>query len=608
MANVKNFHATTVLASPKHEESFFSPSTVVGLLDSRAEIFGQKPLYIFLAKPPSLEAQTLSFLDLQARARALAILIMEKSKPGDRVLLVYECNLEYIIGLFACMYAGVIAVPVYPPTAPQHVSRLMAIIQDSAPTLTLTTRELRGLCPTTVDCIVNQDSLAYLDIPFSGPKIKGSDIAFLQYTSGSTGNPKGVVLTHKNLIANLKMILDGFQIIPDELMLSWLPFYHDMGLIGGLLSPLMNGSTTYLVSPMTIVRPYKWLKLISDLKITGTGAPNFAYDLSCERVTDEELKTLDLSSLRFLFSGAEPIRPATMERFAKKFKVCNLNPKVFVPCYGMAEATLMVTSVHPGLGISVTRFQTGKDESKDIVSCGKVVEGINLIIINENDKLQKNYTIGEILIAGDNVTSGYWNNVKEKSEIFLKKGEFEYFRTGDLGYLDDNGNLFVTGRKKELIIIRGKNYYPHDIEDAAKRSHPQIEFAVSAAFAVDVDNDEKVVLALELPTGVTQDVADQIKAKVINRVQDELSLNLHEIILLRQGQIPRTSSGKIRRVLCKDIMLQKKWKVYEDNWKNNKTYTDKRKKVKQKLLIVGFALNNLKWKAKEHISRFSSWT
>lgn len=561
---------------------FMFQPTLVDLLNARADELKDKPLYTYLPKPPSLESQTLSFMDLKLKAENLATLLLKTHKPGERALLVYDCNLDYIVGFFACLYAGIIAVPVYPPTSPQHLTRLMAVINDSEPSLSLTTKALRGLCPTSVDCIVNEDAEQLMNEKFQGPTIAGDQIAFLQYTSGSTGNPKGVMLTHENLMANLRMIVRGFDLRKDDIPLSWLPLYHDMGLIGAILSPLAMGIRTYLVSPMTIVRPLKWLKLISDLKITGTGAPNFAYELSCERVTDEEARSLDLSSLRVLFNGAEPVRTSTLSRFAEKFAVSGLNPKVLTPCYGMAEATLLVSIVKPGVGYSSQVFGP---EKKRIVSCGKVTPGIFVRIIDENDKIVNPGEIGEILIAGPSVTSGYW-----KQQAQFVDG---YLRTGDLGCLDSDGNLFITGRKKEIIIIRGKNYYPHDVEDMAKKSNAIINFSVASAFSVDINDEEKLVLAVEIPTGTKEEIALQIRTDIARKIQDELSLPIHEVVLLRQGQIPRTSSGKIRRIQCKDLYASKGWGFYSDNWQNTKIYAKTRKKVKKTSLLVNFHVNNL---------------
>ena len=569
-------------AHAKAAPYLFQP-TLVDLVDARAMELGQKALYIYLPNPSVTTGETLSFADLQFKAQALAALILKTHKPGERALLVYDCNLDYIIGFFACLYAGVIAVPVYPPTSPQHLARLMAIIKDSSPSLTLTTKGLRGLCPTEVDCLINEDSVALQGQLFNGPLVNEDDIAFLQYTSGSTGNPKGVVLTHKNLMCNLRMIIDGFKLRQTDVQLSWLPLYHDMGLIGGILNPLANGTTTYLISPMTVVRPLKWLKLLSDLKITGAGAPNFAYDLCCDRISDEDIKTLDLSSLRIMFSGAEVIRQATLDRFASKFAPAKFNPKALTPCYGMAEATLLVTISNPGEGYI---------EQNKHVSCGRAAKGIELKIINENDQVLAPGMDGEIIIAGNNVTKGYWN--KESDEFYVTINGIRFFRTGDLGYVDDHGQLFVTGRKKELLIIRGKKYHPHDIEDAAKKAHSSVNFMVAAAFAVEIANEEKLVFAVEIPTTTKEVVSLEIKKNISAVIQEMFGLNAHEVLLLRQGQIPRTSSGKIRRLACRDNYLKVAWQLYSDDWKNTRLYSKTRKNVKRNSLVVQFHLNNLK--------------
>jgi len=568
-------------------------TTLVQMLDNRAHTLGHKTAFHYLPQPPLVEGPTLSFIELQNKAMRLACVLQKQIAPGDRVLLVYDCNLEYIVGFFACLYARAVAVPVYPPTSPQHLDRLQAIIKDCEPALCLTVRGLKAICPAETPILTNEEALPELPhSPLPLPRPLTDDLAFLQYTSGSTGEPKGVMLSHRNLMANLRMIVDGFQLRADDIHLSWLPLYHDMGLIGGILGSLAIGITSYLIPPMTVVRPFRWLKLVSDLKVTCLGAPNFAFDLCTERISEAEVSVLDLSHIRIFFSGAEPVRPLTLRKFSEKFASAGLQKNVITPCYGLAEATLMLTSATPNQNLVLNGSPASTSPS---ISCGKAVPGVLLRIVDEAGQILGSGVTGEICASGENITQGYWNRADfNQQSLLFKIGGQKFMRTGDMGYLDHEGHLFITGRKKEMLILRGRNYYPQDLEACAKKAHPLIEFAVLAAFAVEHNDQEQLALMVEIPTGAPAEQVDEVKSKIIESLQRDLALTPFQIVFLERGQIPRTSSGKVRRLKCRDLFESGLLTEFQDNWRNTKVFFRLNRRFRQAALLATYQLNSFR--------------
>jgi acyl-CoA synthetase (AMP-forming)/AMP-acid ligase II/acyl carrier protein len=393
------------------------------------------------------------------------------------------------------------------------------------------------------------------------PTIQPDDVAFLQYTSGSTSTPKGVMVTHGNLMDNERVIQIAYQHVK-PIFISWLPMYHDMGLIGNLLQPLYTGGRTIVMSPTAFVqRPYRWLKAVSKYRCDTTGGPNFGYELCTTKITEEEKAALDLSSWSIAYNGAEPVRGDTLREFSEAFESCGFAPEAFYPCYGLAEATLFVTGGPKGHFPTYATFDSAalekhqvrpvaaEDENaRELVGCGPAW-GQTVKIANP-DRLTETQEVGEIWIQGGNVAKGYWGNPQTSAETFgayLPNGEGPFLRTGDLGFMRD-GELFITGRIKDLVIIRGRNHYPQDIELTVERSHPALRPGCGAAFSVEVDGEEQLVILQEIEREHRMNFdADAIFSAIVSAVMKDHQIPVHAIALLNTLSIMKTSSGKIQR-------------------------------------------------------------
>ncbi len=550
-----------------------SYATLVDLLRSQSARLSEKPIYRFLLDGETEEA-VMSYADLDLRARAVGALLQQQGATGQRVLLLYPPGLEYIAAFFGCLYAGAVAVPAYPPNPmrlERTLPRLKAIVSDAAPTIALTTEPilmvagmLAEQAPEFADVrwfatdTVSDDEADH----WREPAIDADTLAFLQYTSGSTSTPKGVMLSHGNLLHNSEVIQQGFGSHEGSRGVFWLPFYHDMGLIGGLLQPIYCGGTSMLMSPVDFMqRPIRWLQAISRFKATISGGPNFAYDLCVRKVTPEQLAELDLSSWEVAFNGAEPIRADSLQRFADTFAPAGFRRSSFYPCYGLAEATLMVSGVVPNSGPQIAHVVA------EPLTQGAVVTDALLphhtlvgsgparqqVAIVHPDTLRRcgDAQVGEIWVASGSVAQGYWNQPEATVRNFHARiadapEEGPFLRTGDMGFLHD-GELFVTGRIKDLIIIRGRNHYPQDIELTVEQSHPALRQGAGAAVSVDVDGEERLVVVQEVErqhrNADVEEVADAIRQAVAARHE----LHVYAVVLLRHGSIPKTSSGKIQR-------------------------------------------------------------
>ena len=399
------------------------------------------------------------------------------------------------------------------------------------------------------------------------PKLAADAMAVMQYTSGSTGTPKGVVLSHSNLMANCQIITESFQPSRDSVGMNWLPNYHDMGLVGGLLTPLFWGRPSVLMSPLSFLqKPVRWLQSITRYRGTISGGPNFAYDLCVDKITDEELEGLDLSSWAVAFNGAEPIRPSTLKKFTARFGPAGFRPETFFPCYGMAETTLIITGsavadppiirAFDGPALDEHRVVPAMEDeegSRELVGCGHVLPEEEVIIVDsESRKRLPDHQVGEIWVRGPSVGMGYWNKPEQTEETFCAKlvgrnGE-SYLRTGDLGFMD-SGELFVTGRLKDLIIVRGVNRYPQDIEMTVEMTDPRLQAGAAAAFSVDLNGRECLIVMSEVERARRKDWSDVLGA-IRSNVAREHELPPDGIVLVRFGSMPKTSSGKIQRHAC----------------------------------------------------------
>ena len=514
-------------------------------------------------------------------SRAIASQLQTLGLSGERALLLYPPGIDYLPAFFGCLYAGVVAVPAYPPRNERNTPRILAILKDAQTAVILTTTailaQLKSLLADKFDIdnilwLTTDNLTPSIEEAWQEPFINTDTLAFLQYTSGSTSTPKGVMLTHGNLLHNAEVTRQYMEHSSSSKFVSWLPVYHDMGLIGGVLQPLYSGFPCIMMPPAAFLqRPYRWLQAISRYRGTTSGAPNFAYELCIEKITPEQRSTLDLSSWSVAFNGAEPIRHETLEKFAATFAECGFRPEAFYPCYGMAEATLMVSGSVKSALVSNLSLQkcalernhvidvvANEDNSTTLVGCGQVVPQQQIVIANlETLTCCDPDEVGEIWVSGPSIGQGYWKRPEETEQIFhaylqdTKEGPF--LRTGDLGFLH-NDELFITGRAKDLIIIRGRNFYPQDIELTAERSHPSLRIGSSAAFAVEVDNEERLVVVQELEFRAKPNL-EEVTTAIRQAVAQEHEIQVYAVVLIKAGTIPKTSSGKIQRRACKAELL-----------------------------------------------------
>jgi acyl-CoA synthetase (AMP-forming)/AMP-acid ligase II len=575
-------------------ESPFDSATLVGLLRWRASHQPDRRAYSFLTDGETTVV-ALTYAQLDQRARAIAAWLQSQDASGTRVLLLYPPGLDYIAAFFGCLYAGVIAVPAYPPRLNRSLARIQAIVADAQATSALTTSALLPRIAATFDHTPDLQALRWLATDsFSAgsagelaqrdadtsdsladawqePALSGETLAFLQYTSGSTGTPKGVMVSHGNLLGNLEVIRRCYEHTSDSVGVIWLPPYHDMGLIGGILQPLYAGFPVVLMSPTAFLqRPIRWLRAVSRYHATTSGGPNFAYDLCARKITPEQRATLDLSSWDVAFNGAEPIRPETLDRFTAAFAPCGFRRTAFYPCYGLAEATLLVSGgrkADPPVLYTVQRTAleqqraqpaaADEEDALTLVSNGWTRAGQRLVIANPDScQACAPGEVGEIWLAGPCIAKGYWNRPEETVETFqayLTTGEGPFLRTGDLGFVHA-GELYITGRAKDVIVIRGMNHYPQDIELTVEKSHPSLRPGCGAAFAVEVAGAERLVVAQEVAGHHRPDVAAVAEA-VRQAVFEQHELQVYTVVLIEQGSIPKTSSGKIQRHACRADFL-----------------------------------------------------
>ncbi|MEM7552816.1 MAG: AMP-binding protein, partial [Cyanobacteria bacterium P01_A01_bin.84] len=563
-------------------------SLLLYILSHRAQSQPENSAYIFLQNG-EIESASLTYGELEARAKAIASCL--QSYKGERALLLYAPGLEFISAFFGCLYAGAIAVPVYPPKRNQKLSRLLSIVDDAQPLLALTTTSILDDIKKFEDSDrltqlkwIATDNIEANNQEFVPKLITPENLAFLQYTSGSTGKPKGVMVTHGNIIHNQQIIYQAFGHSDASIGVGWLPLFHDMGLIGHILQPMYAGFPSILMSPLAFLqKPIRWLKAISKYRATTSGGPNFAYDLCLKKIPPEELSNLDLSSWNLAYSGSEPIRAETLEQFGKKFAGCGFDYNAFYPCYGLAETTLFVTGGNKNQKPIIQGFKTGElkqnsvvesenseSGSRMLVGVGFPYDDTKVIIVNPELLTRcEEGKIGEIWVSGGSVACGYWNRLEETGETFqacLKDSqESPFLRTGDLGFLHE-GELFISGRLKDVIIIRGQNHYPQDIELTVEKVHPALRTNCGVAFAVEVEGEEKLVVVQEIERSYLRQLnKDEVFTAIQKQVSLEHELQVHAIVLIRTGSIPKTSSGKIKRRACRDAFLKNNLSVVDYN-------------------------------------------
>ncbi|WP_255447896.1 aminotransferase class I/II-fold pyridoxal phosphate-dependent enzyme [Picosynechococcus sp. PCC 11901] len=545
------------------QHSIQAQASLLDILNERARSQPNAQAYVFLENGET-ESGHLTYQELATQAKAIASHLAPWR--GERALLLYPSGLAFITAFLGCLYAGVIAVPVYPPKRNQKLSRLLAIADNAQAELALTTEALLGdiqqrfaqAKPFQDLTFLATDTLEQAPQGFKPQEIQGDDLAFLQYTSGSTGTPKGVMVSHRNILHNQRLIQTAFGHSEKSIGVGWLPLFHDMGLIGHVLQPLYVGFPSILMPPVAfLTNPRRWLQAIAKYRATTSGGPNFAYDLCVDRLTDSDLADLDLSSWNLAYSGAEPVRAATLEKFNQKFAPCGFRPEAFYPCYGMAEATLFIT----GGDKQQAPITTSSSEESDnlFVSCGQPYHDTQVAIVDpESFAPCPEGTTGEVWVRGDSVAQGYWNAPIATQETFtatLNHHQKSFLRTGDLGFIAA-GELFITGRLKDLIIVRGKNHYPHDIELTAQQSHPALRENCGAAFTVEIDGTERLMLVQEVKRTFLRNLdVEAIAQKIRQAIAANHELQTYGIILIKTGSIPKTSSGKIQRHRCRQAFL-----------------------------------------------------
>lgn len=563
-------------------------TSLLDILSDRAHNQSEQQAYIFLQNGET-ESGSLTYGELDRQARAIAAQI--QSWRGERALLIYPSGLEFITAFFGCLYAGVVAVPVYPPRRNQNLSRLLSIVNDAQAKIALTSTSILADLdrrweeqPDLAQLkLIATDSVASNSQEFAPKLMTPKTLAFLQYTSGSTGTPKGVMVTHGNIIHNQQLIQQAFSHSEETIFVGWLPLFHDMGLIGNVMQPMYLGIPCILMPPVAFLQqPIRWLQAISKYRATTSGGPNFAYDLCVKKIRSTELADLDLSSWDLAFSGAEPVRAETLTQFSQKFANCGFNYNAFYPCYGMAETTLLATGgdkTQPPViqGVlaeelehnSIVETEISSSQNRVFVGCGRSYLNTTVIIVNPESLIRcQTEQVGEIWVASESIAAGYWERPETSRETFqaaLKDtGEGPYLRTGDLGFLQ-NGELFVTGRIDDLMIVRGQNYYPQDIELTVEKSHPALRPNSGAAFTLEVKGEQRLVIVQEVERTYLRKLnVSEVLGNITQEVTAQHGLQIYATVLIKTGSIPKTSSGKIQRHACKIGFLDRSLNVVED--------------------------------------------
>lgn len=587
-------------AQPIYDAFVDSPQqamTLVDLLRSRALKHPSKVAASFL-HDENLEI-VLTYAGLDIKARAIAAVLQDMRVRGERALLVFPPGLDFIAAFFGCLYADVVAVPTYPPHPARlnrTLPRMQAIANDSQPIVALTTTEILSRIDELfahspalelMRWIATDDLPESLALEWDEAGYSQDSLAFLQYTSGSTASPKGVMITHGNILHNSALIQRYFETHEDSCGVFWLPSYHDMGLVGGILQAFYCGGSATLMSPLTFLQhPFRWLQAISRKRASISGGPNFAYDLCVRKITEEQKATIDLSCWSLAFNGAEPIRHDTLERFATAFDCCGFHREAFYPCYGLAEGTLIVSGSKHGVPPRVHAFDEasleqhlavevpqGQENSRNLVGCGYVPADQTVAIVDPDtgDELPRG-RIGEIWVSGPSVAQGYWDQPEETVRTFGARingrEDGPFLRTGDLGFIID-GELFVTGRLKDLIILEGRNHYPQDIEITVENAHAAIRPSCCAVFVAETGGSERLTVVAEVEPRFTRALSKangkipsnngsgphsdekEIVRAIRRAVAEHHDIQVHSVALLKPGKLPKTSSGKVQRHACR---------------------------------------------------------
>ncbi len=560
----------------------YPASNLVSVLQQNAKKYPEKIVYIFLEDGEN-EKEKISCSEIVERSKSIAAYLQKSGEKGDRVLLLFPTGIEFILSLYGCFFAGMIGVPAYPPKRNKPNERFSAILQNADPSIILCTYKIKDELEanyTQINLLEKKTILAFEDVlpemaeDWVDPEINGENIALIQYTSGSTGNPNGVMVSHANIIHNSECIRLSFGFDASLVGVNWLPNFHDMGLIGCLIQPAYLGATNVIIPPLRFLQaPLNWFKIMTKYRATNAGGPNFAYEYCISKIDNSEIKNIDLSSVSTMFCGSEPIRKKTLENFAEKFSSSGFNECQFYPCYGLAESVLIVTGgdykkAPAYLSVDVKALQknklilsTKKEESSIITACGYPWLGMTVVIVNPESAEPCGYgNIGEIWVKGTSVAKGYWNDPEGTERTFRafihNTEDGPYLRTGDLGFIHE-GQLYISGRLKDLIIIRGSNYYPNDIEHCVEQCHPALRIDACAAFSADINGEEKLIIIQEVQRTFMRDLNEyEVFESIRNAVFSDYNLQPYAIILMKTGSISKTTSGKTQRYTMKKAWLR----------------------------------------------------
>ncbi len=576
--------------------SAFTGTSLVEMLRHRARMQPDDQAFVFL-RDGERESDAVTYAELDCRSRMVAAELQSLVSPGARALLLYPPGLEFVSAFFGCLYARVVAAPVFPPRwrAPdRNLARAISVAEDARPDLVLSTSGIAerwaqaaaaGTAPdlgrsfgggqTGAGAVawVTTDALDERTLPaWRDPGAAPHTLAFLQYTSGSTDAPRGVKISHGNLLHNLSYAFHQAGNDRSSVSVSWLPVVHDMGLIDGVLQPVYSGCPACLMSPAAFLqRPVRWLRAISRYRATRSGAPNFAYDLCVRRIGAQERAALDLRTWRDAYNGAEPIRRETLDLFACTFADSGFEPTAFRPCYGLAEATLLVTSGRHGTGAS-RRSQAEAPAGESGVSCGQPAFETSVVIVDPTSHRPcADGEVGEVWVSGPGVAAGYWNRPSQSARTFAARtadGSGPYLRTGDLGRIADGG-LLITGRLKDVLIVRGTKHYPHDLERTAEARHGALRLGCVAAFAVGRGSaGDRIAIVAEVDPHrfCGSDAAQEAIGAIRSGVTDAHGVQLSAVALVEPGGVEKTTSGKVQRFACRDALLAGTLRILA-NWR-----------------------------------------
>jgi acyl-CoA synthetase (AMP-forming)/AMP-acid ligase II len=586
-------------------------STLIELLRWRATHEIDKLAYTFLIDGKK-EGSKLTYGELDLQARAIGAVLQQHNAKGERALLLYPQGLDVMAGFLGSLYGGVIAIPVPPPDAgrlKRSLPRLRAIVKDANAAFALTTqRFLTILQEAELDFpefqqmkwIATEDIDLTMAEQWQDPQVSPETLAYLQYTSGSTSTPKGVMISHHNIMHHCGYLQKACGYDAQSVSVTWMPYFHDYGLVEGLTEPLYNGHPCYVMSPLAFIKqPIRWLQAISRYGGTHSQAPNFAYEQCVNRVTDVQLATLNLSSWVAAGNAAEPINPRVLEEFFEKFAPCGFRWETFAPAYGLAENTLLVSTSPKEEPPVLCLVKTAEIEKNKIVEatawgegvraipgCGQLVCDTKVEIVNPDTLTRcQPDEVGEVWVSDPSVADGYWNRPEESESTFRARiadaNEGPFLRTGDLGFVK-GGELFITGRIKDLIIIRGTNHYPQDLEWTVQQIHSALRPDYGAAFSIDVDAVERLVIVQEVKRNPEEFAADEVINSIRQAIAEIHELQVYAIVLAKPGNVLKTSSGKIQRRACKASFLSGELDVLAD-WSENPKFCASYRQLSQEV-------------------------